>query len=215
MKSAHHKRAGSEFPSNPPTPGVGSYDIRKSTDFTKMRTPAFRIGTSQRQSIEKINVKNLPGPANYQLDELTYRWIKNHSPRPFIGSSKRDELNRTINWPGPASYHTRNNFSTNKESYQKISIRGRPSPRTTNNSSPGPIYNTIEAVRSIKTKNPSHKIGTSPKMARNLRTNRNNPGPGAYNIQAELARQSLNMRSNFPRAKKMDIVQDNHSPGPG
>ena len=63
-----------------------------------------------------------------------------------------------------------------------MSIRGRYVPRTTCNASPGPIYNTIEATRSIKLKNPAYKIGTSPKIAKNLRSSRNNPGPGAYNL---------------------------------
>lgn len=69
MKSVHHRRIGSEFPSNPPTPGVGTYDIIKSTDFTKMKTPAIRIGTSQRQSIDRSKLRDFPGPANYNLDE--------------------------------------------------------------------------------------------------------------------------------------------------
>ena len=69
MKSTHYKRTGSEFPSNPPTPGVGTYDIIKSTDFTKMKIPTIRIGTSQRQSIDRSKLRDFPGPANYNLDE--------------------------------------------------------------------------------------------------------------------------------------------------
>ena len=96
---------------------MGSYDIAKSTDFTKQKIPSIRIGTSQRQSIDKSNILNVPGPGNYNLDDVSIKWIKHNSPRPFIGSSKRYDLNRTMNWPGPADYRTNNNFSDIKERY--------------------------------------------------------------------------------------------------
>lgn len=110
MKSMHQKRINSGFLTNPPTPGVGTYNVRKSTDFTLTSIPAIRIGTSQRQSLENVKVRDFPGPANYKLDDINMRWIKNHSPRAFIGTSTRKDLNKTINWPGPAHYEVHNNL---------------------------------------------------------------------------------------------------------
>jgi len=72
-----------------------------------------------------------------------------------------------MNWPGPANYMNKNNMGDIKEQYQKVAIRGRGSPRTNANNSPGPIYNTIEAIRATKNKSPAFKIGTSPKIDRN------------------------------------------------
>lgn len=94
-------------------------------------------------------------------------------------------------------------------------IRGRPSPRTDVNNSPGPIYNTIEAARATKNKSPTYKIGTGAKLDNSMRTTRNNPGPGSYQLQAELTKQTLNLRSSFPRAKKYDLTKNCEGPGPG
>ena len=141
--------------------------------------------------------------------------MKNNSPRPFIGTSTRDIQNRTINWPGPTSYRNTNNLSTNKEMYQKVSIRGRGNPRNTSGDSPGPHYNTIEALKKIKRHLPAYKIGTSPKLDRNIKSNRYNPGPGAYNLQAELTKQTMHLKPTFPRAKRLNLVRDERSPGPG
>ena len=135
MKSAHFKRS---MNSQTFTPGVGSYDVNKSSDFTRIKIPSIRIGTSTRSSFDEERKKDWPGPANYNLDDRLIRMMKNNSPRPFIGTSTREILNRTINWPGPGSYRNTNNFSTNKESYQKITMRGRESPRNLKNQSPGP-----------------------------------------------------------------------------
>jgi len=115
MKSTNFKRRNLESLTN--TPGVGTYDVHKSTDFTRTKIPAIRIGTSTRNSLDSDQKKDWPGPANYNLDDKLYKLMKNNSPRPFIGTSTRDILNRTINWPGPASYRNTNNLSTNKEMY--------------------------------------------------------------------------------------------------
>lgn len=49
-------------------PGVGEYDIASSTDFTRIKVPAFRIGTSDRSTLDKLS-KNFPGPSQYDLFE--------------------------------------------------------------------------------------------------------------------------------------------------
>merc|ERR1712139_204447 len=109
MKSAHFKRNFNQD-SKPVFPGVGTYDVLKSTDFTRTKVPSIKIGTSVRNSLDEEVRKDWPGPANYNLDERLLRMMKNNSPRPFIGTSTRDILNKTINWPGPASYRNRNNL---------------------------------------------------------------------------------------------------------
>ena len=127
MKSSHFTRGSKQ--SLTVTPGVGTYDIRKSTDFVRPSIPAIRIGNSARNSLDEESKKGSPGPASYNIDDKLINIMKNNSPRPFIGTSTREILNRTINWPGPASYRNTNNFSSNKEMYQKITIRGRSSPK--------------------------------------------------------------------------------------
>ena len=67
----------------------------------------------------------------------------------------------------------------------------------------------------MKSRVPAFKIGTSPKLDKNIKSNRYNPGPGAYNLQAELTKQTMQLRPTFPKAKRYNIVREERSPGPG
>ena len=51
------------------TPGVGTYDVHKSTDFTRRKIPAIRIGTSTRNSLDEDAKKDWPGPTSYNIDD--------------------------------------------------------------------------------------------------------------------------------------------------
>ena len=165
-------------------PGVGTYNVSKSQNYTKMKIPSCRIGTSVRESLDSsssVNI-NLPGPGDYEIDKTTTK-VKNRSPKAFIGTSRRDYLNKTINWPGPGSYNNLKDIGTEKPTYQKLSMFGRNRDgRNGFNNSPGPIYNTIEASTYSSRHNPSFKIGTGPKMQLNLKSSRINPGPGFYHM---------------------------------
>jgi len=47
---------------------------------------------------------------------------KKNSPRPFIGTSSRDIMNRTINFPGPSNYTPFNGLGHDTPQYQKVTI---------------------------------------------------------------------------------------------
>ena len=52
-------------------PGVGSYNVSQSQNYTKMKFPSCRIGTSVRESLDSsssVNLK-LPGPGDYDVDQ--------------------------------------------------------------------------------------------------------------------------------------------------
>ena len=51
------------------TPCVGSYDVMKSTDFTRAKASAFKIGKSKRKDLS-TSPKNFPGPASYRVNDL-------------------------------------------------------------------------------------------------------------------------------------------------
>ena len=51
------------------SPGVGTYDVMKSTDYTLNRASAFKIGKSKRKDLSN-SPKNFPGPASYRVDDL-------------------------------------------------------------------------------------------------------------------------------------------------
>jgi len=189
------------------TPGVGSYDVMKSTDFTRTKGSAFKIGKSKRKDLSS-SPKNFPGPATYRVDDLNR--TRQYSPRPFIGTSQREILNRTINWPGPGAYNTIRDFSATPQ-YQKITMSGRNS-SASSDGSPGPIYNTINADRWTKCRNPSFKIGTGPKLLSTIKKDSNKlPGPGSYSFVESYHK----MQIKFPSSKRKDMVNNRHSPGPG
>ena len=135
-------------------------------NYTKMKIPSCRIGTSVRQSLDSCSSINLkPGPGEYEVDQENLTKVKNRSPKAFIGTSRRDYLNKTMNWPGPGSYNNLKDIGKDKALYQKLSMFGRSKEgRNGFNNSPGPIYNTIEASSYSSKHNPSFRIGTGPKM---------------------------------------------------
>ena len=150
-----------------------------------MKIPSCRIGTSVRESLDSSSSVNitLPGPGEYEVDQSNLTKVKNRSPKAFIGTSRRDYMNKTINWPGPASYNNLKDIGTEKPLYQKLSMFGRSKEgRNELNNSPGPIYNTINSSSYSKKQYPSFRIGTGPKMQLNLKSSRINPGPGFYHM---------------------------------
>ena len=52
---------GSQRESKLTTPGVGTYDVQKSTDFTGKKISAIKIGTSKRKEMSN-SPKKFPGP---------------------------------------------------------------------------------------------------------------------------------------------------------
>ena len=114
-----------------------------------MKIPSYKIGTSVRESLDSSSSVNfnIPGPGEYEVDQANLTKVKNRSPKAFIGTSRRDYLNKTINWPGPASYNNLKDIGKDKELYQKLTMFGRSKDGGRNgfNNSPGPIYNTIAA----------------------------------------------------------------------
>lgn len=180
----------------------------KSSDFTLAKITAARIGTSQRVSANNSPC-HFPGPAHYKVDDLNN--TRQHSPRPFIGTSTRLSPNRTINWPGPATYNTFRDISTATPHYQKITITCRNSSNSSSES-PGPVYNTIDAGKWVRTRNPAFKIGTAPKLASTLKRDSHKlPGPGSYSFVESQHR--LQMR--FPKSNRAEFVKNKGSPGPG
>lgn len=90
-------------------------------------------------------------------------------------------------------------------------MSGRNSSASSDNS-PGPIYNTINADRWCKTKMPSFKIGSGPKIVSTVKKDSNKlPGPGSYSFVENYHK----MQIKFPSSKRKDIVANRNSPGPG
>jgi hypothetical protein len=67
-----------------PTPGVGSYEVEKSLKSTMKKILNVRIGTSTRVNFNNSPI-HFPGPAQYNVNDMNR--TKQHSPRPFFGTS--------------------------------------------------------------------------------------------------------------------------------
>ena len=120
-------------------------------------------------------------------------------------------MNRTINWPGPASYNTFRDLASMTPQYKKITMSGRNSSASSDNS-PGPIYNTNDASRWIKKRDPTCKIGTGPKIVSIIKKDSHKlPGPGSYSHVENYHK----MQMKFPTAKRKEMINNRHSPGPG
>ena len=172
MRSLNYKPALKEL-QRKNSPGVGTYDIQSSSDYVMRKLPRVRIGNSLRVSLDK-SVLGTPGPNHYRID------TKSTSPKAVIGTSRREEFNRTINWPGPASYNTFRDLGSSPN-YQKVTMSGRNTPASgEKQKSPGPIYNTLQAFQKVKSRNPSFKIGTGAKIMEIVKNR--NPGPGSYSF---------------------------------
>lgn len=90
-------------------------------------------------------------------------------------------------------------------------MSGRNSSLSSENS-PGPIYNTINAAMWTKTRNPSFKIGTGPKIYNSIKKDSHNlPGPGSYSFVDNYHK----MQMKFSSSKRKGMVNNRHSPGPG
>lgn len=91
---------------------------------------------------------------------------KNISPRATFGNSRRNFNNKTINWPGPASYNPKKveSLGDKKASNKFISMKGKCYIKIKDDS-PGPIYNTCISRDKVLAEFPKFTIGNS---ARNL-----------------------------------------------
>lgn len=102
-----------------------------------------------------------PAPNHYEF-ESKLDSVKQKSPRAVIGTSRRANMTRNLNWPGPANYMTIKDFG-DRPTYQKISFGKKYKERGSKNVSPGPIYNTITPKNLTLSKLPSFSIGSGPR----------------------------------------------------
>ena len=69
-----------------------------------MRTPQkFGMGTSNRPDMVGRFISTVPGPGNYK----STLFDKTSNPNFGMGTSKRGELGKSVNVPGPGTYATK------------------------------------------------------------------------------------------------------------
>ena len=165
-------------------PGPGQYSP---TDYTKITTPAYRIGTGPR--IAKKKSEN-PGPGTYNLSP------DSGGPKWKVGTEPR--LSSTISeCPGPGAYECASN-----RSMPAFSMTAR-RPLSSDSSVPGPgAYSPKSPGSSIH-----YSVGNA---SRDYKKTANVPGPASYFIEAPRTRSVV-----FGSGQRKFMVDGELNPEPG
>ena len=166
------------------TPAVGSYELRKDSQFI---VPSFKFDTEQRNNLElNTNNKNFPGPGSYKnVDKMEthgYKWTFTQEGR-FTKIKPRNPKVVRLKVPGPGSYDIKNRFGNEgpKYTFNKVLfshsdvVDENMKEKTRKYPSPGTYLKKIEYVSDM----PRYTI---PKFdLSKLKLKKISPGPSHYN----------------------------------
>lgn len=176
------------------SPGPGHYESITADIATGERAPSYKIGTGSRT--ERPSSAYVPGPGTYNANS------NNPGPKWGFGSQSRENLNIfKLDIPGPGTYLIPDTL--NKRGCSMTS-RKNDGNKDTN---PGPgSYNPT----SKRQKSPSWTIGSGQRG--DFTSGKHQvPGPGTYQIKAELGKTA----PLFGSSKRPPLSDINDTPGPG
>eukprot|EP00826_Nyctotherus_ovalis_P026725 TRINITY_DN2084_c0_g5_i1.p1 TRINITY_DN2084_c0_g5~~TRINITY_DN2084_c0_g5_i1.p1 ORF type:complete len:282 (+),score=22.18 TRINITY_DN2084_c0_g5_i1:608-1453(+) len=191
----HHKPPDTDLKFGQSSPGPAAYTVSH-----RRSAPAFSIG---RSGLDKQSVAgSSPGPNDYCPD---VNCCKPVSPVWKICKSLRTIEFGKRGGPDPATYRLPGLMGK----APKAVLSGK-RPREKSEDIPGPgAYNPNH--KAILETYPGIVVTTGAKMERDLRTCKDDPGPGAYGVSSTLA----GPRCKFGRAKKGSKSMTEFVPGPG
>jgi hypothetical protein len=172
--------------SNEITPGPGSYDPKS----VKPAVPKFSFPVTPRS---ELATERIPGPGAYNIS------LSTNPGKPAVITPRRPFSAKNEKTPGPGSYNTDvDPFSVPKWTISKAK-------RVQSNSERFP--SSADYSPRMTQKMPSYSIGNAKRSE--LISNRDNPGPGSYEILKESA------APKFTIASKYDLSYSEAIPGPG
>ena len=162
-------------------PGPGQYSFIEGENYTKVKSPSWKIGTSLRKSLSQTDI-SFPGVGNYNISGKLGDNAPKYSIRlkNFITKLKNEN-------PGPGQYESTNitNMSLyNRAPSWKLGTENRYNElrKTIREDIPGPGKYHPKINQSFND-NYKYKFGIKKRFSRHFN---DNPGPGAYHIPCSI-----------------------------
>ena len=182
-------------------PGPGSYNPDSS--FSLRAPPNCKFGSGQRISVD-LSKTQIPSPLEYIPKEDMIS-NKRNAPAFGFGTSRRPDLSRNKESPGPGNYSIPSKIKEGPGYQMGVRIRDK---RLSESPSPGQYSPTYE---SVKTSMPKFGMGSSSRYNQKINLI---PGPGAYDIKIEDPKFKLFKYGKFGSDSRYKIHKNN-IPGPG
>lgn len=182
-------------------PGPGSYNPDSS--FSLRSFPRYKFGSWQRISVD-FSKAQMPSPLEYTPNEDVIS-NKRNAPAFGFGTSRRPEISRNKQNPGPGNYSIPSKISEGPGYWMGIRIRDK---KLSDSPSPGEYSPTYEAV---KRSMPKFGMGSSSRYKQNLNLI---PGPGSYDVKIQDPKFKHFKYGKFSLDSKTKKV-NNNVPGPG